>query len=101
MDQFTDSRKVQNLERDRARKGPEHGDMVFESAVLFLRDALLLREFTDAIKSGDSGRVYLVLKVWAFSYRGQGRTKYAQEALFLIHNVEHVWPAELRCVLPR
>ncbi|KZV63277.1 hypothetical protein PENSPDRAFT_590184 [Peniophora sp. CONT] len=93
---FADGRKVHQLERARARKGTEHGDMVFESAVLFLRDALLLREFTDAIKSGDSGRVYLVLKVWALSYRGQGRTKYAQEALFLIHNVEHVWPAELR-----
>jgi len=48
------------------------GDMVFENAVLFLQDTLLSREFTDAVKAGDSGRVVLVLKVWAFSFRGNG-----------------------------
>ena len=74
------------------------GDMVFENAVLFLRDTLLSREFTDAVKAGDSGRVVLVLKVWAFSFRGNGRTKYAHEMLHLIHNVEHVWPKKTRCV---
>ncbi|TFY76426.1 hypothetical protein EWM64_g7587 [Hericium alpestre] len=64
----------------------------FENAVLFLRDALLLFAFSNAIKTGDSGRVLVILKIWAFSFRGQGRTKYAQEVLFLIHNIEHVWP---------
>lgn len=48
------------------------GDMVFENAILFLRDALLSREFTDAIKCGDLGRVVLVLKVWALGFRGSG-----------------------------
>ncbi|KAF8949762.1 hypothetical protein BDZ97DRAFT_1772135, partial [Flammula alnicola] len=50
------------------------GDMVFENAILFLRDTLLSREFTDAVKAGDSGRVVLVLKTWALSFRGSGRT---------------------------
>lgn len=68
------------------------GDMVFENAILFLRDALISREFTDAVKAGDSGRVLLVLKVWALSFRGSGRTKYAYEMLHLIHNLTHVWP---------
>jgi len=66
--------------------------MVFENAILFLRDALLSREFTDAIKAGDSGRVVLILKVWALSFRGSGRTKYAYEMLQLIHNLTNVWP---------
>ena len=44
--------------------------MVFENAVLFLRDALISREFSDAVKVGDSGRVVLVLKTWALSFRG-------------------------------
>ncbi|KAF7372277.1 hypothetical protein MVEN_00087400 [Mycena venus] len=35
------------------------GDMVFENAILFLRDALLTREFADAVKRGDSGRVVI------------------------------------------
>ncbi|KAK1216531.1 hypothetical protein PQX77_020826 [Marasmius sp. AFHP31] len=75
------------------------GDMVYENAILFLRDALLSREFSDAVKAGDSGRVILVLKQWAFSYRGNGRTKYAYEMLHLIHNITHVWPKPLRDIV--
>ncbi|KAI0733681.1 hypothetical protein C8Q72DRAFT_881244 [Fomitopsis betulina] len=75
------------------------GDMVFENAVLLLRDALILRLLTDCIKCGDSDRVLLVLKVLALYYRGCGRTKYAQEVLFLIHNFKHVWPEPLRRIV--
>ena len=73
-------------------------DMVFKNAVLFLRDALISREFSDAVKAGDSGRVVLVLKVWALSFRGNGRTKYAHEMLHLIHNLSSVWSPAIRYV---
>ncbi|KAH9008822.1 hypothetical protein EDB84DRAFT_1549546, partial [Lactarius hengduanensis] len=105
VDTFTDARMVDNLrcsrrQEDEAPKescggqerGTLGGDMVFENAILFLRDGLILREFSDAIKSGDSGRVLLVLKLWALSFRGSGRSKYAYEVLHLLHNVTHVWP---------
>ncbi|TFK58861.1 hypothetical protein BDN72DRAFT_806316 [Pluteus cervinus] len=72
------------------------GDMVYEGAVLFLRDALISREFTEAIKAGDSGRVYLVLKKMCLSFRGSGRVKYAHELLHLIHHLEYVWPKPIR-----
>ncbi|KAJ6626313.1 hypothetical protein B0H10DRAFT_2211201 [Mycena sp. CBHHK59/15] len=52
------------------------GDMVFENTILFMRDALLTREFMDAVKAGDSGRIVNILRLWAFSYRGSGRTKH-------------------------
>lgn len=78
------------------RPFPNRGDMVLENAILFLRDALISREFTDAVKQGDSGRVVLVLKTWALSFRGSGRTKYAHEMLHLIHNISHVWPKAVR-----
>lgn len=74
------------------------GDMVYENAVLFLRDALISREYTDAIKAGDSGRVLLVLKIWALSFRGNGRTKYAYEMLHVIHNLTNVFPKGIRLV---
>jgi hypothetical protein len=74
------------------------GDMVFENGCLFLRDALLTRLFADAIKSGDSGLVILVLKHWVFSYRGNGRTKYAHEMLHLFHNLVNVWTKKIRYV---
>ncbi|KAF8153776.1 hypothetical protein B0H34DRAFT_753214 [Crassisporium funariophilum] len=82
-----------------AAPNTSEGDMVFENAILFLRDALLSREFTDAIKGGDSGRVMIILKTWALSFRGSGRTKYAHEMLHLIHNVQHVWPKKIHDIV--
>ncbi|KAI0351936.1 hypothetical protein OH77DRAFT_1486727, partial [Trametes cingulata] len=75
------------------------GDMVHENACLFLRDALILREFTDAIKGGYSGRIIRVLKILVLMYRGSGRSKYAHELLHLVHNLTHVWPKPLRSVM--
>ncbi|KAH9829307.1 uncharacterized protein C8Q71DRAFT_718418 [Rhodofomes roseus] len=75
------------------------GDMVFENAILLFRDALILRLLTDTVKCGDSGRLVLVFKILALYYRGCGRTKYAQEVLFVLHNIIHVWPEPLRKVV--
>ncbi|KAF8954128.1 hypothetical protein BDZ97DRAFT_1979464 [Flammula alnicola] len=72
------------------------GDMVFENGCLFLQDALLTRLFADAVQSGDSGLAILVLKQWSFSYRGNGRMKYAHEMLHLLHNLINVWTKEIR-----
>ncbi len=78
----------------------ESGDMVFENMALLVRDALILREFNDAIKGGYSGRIIRTLKVLTFMYRGLGRTKYAHESLHIVHNLTHVWPKALRYVTP-
>ncbi|KAJ8090066.1 hypothetical protein PM082_018646 [Marasmius tenuissimus] len=94
-DRFANTNTVIKLRSERELKGKGHGDVVFENAVLFLRDALYSYELTRAVKAGDSGRVVLVLKIWALSFRGSGRTKYAYEMLHLIHNLTHVWPKEV------
>ena len=73
-----------------------HGDMVFENATLFLHDALLLCEFTDAINSSDSGCVLIMLKLLALRYCGMGWTKYAHKTLTLLHNLTHIWPTPLQ-----
>ncbi|KAJ7768938.1 hypothetical protein B0H16DRAFT_1307636 [Mycena metata] len=75
------------------------GDQIFENSCLLLRDALISREFTDSIKAGDSGRIVLVLKLLALSFRGNGRSKYAYEMLHLIHNLTHVWPKPIRDIV--
>ncbi|KAJ7797568.1 hypothetical protein B0H14DRAFT_3493636 [Mycena olivaceomarginata] len=75
------------------------GHMVLKNAILFMRDALLTREFSDAIKIGDSGQVVLVLWAWTFCYRGSGRSKYAHEMLHLMHNLMCVWTKELRYIV--
>ncbi|KAK0437645.1 hypothetical protein EV421DRAFT_1973700 [Armillaria borealis] len=78
---------------------PLPGDEIFENAVLFIRDRLITRELADAVKAGDSGRVLLVLKLFAFSFQGNGHTKYAHEMLHLIHNITHVWPKPMRKIV--
>ncbi|KAJ7590258.1 hypothetical protein C8J56DRAFT_1048420 [Mycena floridula] len=104
-DNYTSALEVSDLRWEREMSKPRNedgttipavnmteGDMVYENALLFLRDALISREYTDAIKTGDSGRVLLVLKAWALGFQGNGRTKYAYEMLHIIHNLTHVWP---------
>ncbi|RDB26708.1 hypothetical protein Hypma_005341 [Hypsizygus marmoreus] len=116
--QFADADHVQELRelrvpeehrREAARKADKDanipsghvkaGNMVFENAVLFLRDALLTREFSDVIKRSDSGRVIIILKLWVFAYRRNGRTKYAHEMLHVLHNLINVWTDELRRIV--
>ncbi|KAF8074686.1 hypothetical protein FPV67DRAFT_1474575 [Lyophyllum atratum] len=98
-DTVAELRRRREIARQNVKPGepiPRDGDMVYENAILFLRDALLSREFTDAVKAGDSGRIVLILKIWALSFRGNGRTKYAHEMLHLIHNITSVWPKSIR-----
>jgi hypothetical protein len=95
---FTDAKLVDEL-REARILGEDGGDIVFENVVLFLRDALTSRMFTSAVKRGESGLVLLVLKTWALNFRGNGRTKYAHEMLHIIHNIEHVWPPEVRDIV--
>lgn len=96
--QYASNDKVYELRTQRREEKPDRlgGDMVFEDSSLFIRDALHFHEFIAAVKAGDSGRIILILKLWAFAFRANGRTKYAHEMLYLIHNLTHVWPPALR-----
>ncbi|KAJ7222700.1 hypothetical protein C8J57DRAFT_1440284 [Mycena rebaudengoi] len=75
------------------------GDMVYKNTLLFLRDALLTREFADAVKVRDSGCILIILRLWAFCYQGNGRTKYAHKMLHLLHNILCVWTKELHTII--
>ncbi|KAI0073016.1 hypothetical protein K474DRAFT_1604071 [Panus rudis PR-1116 ss-1] len=75
------------------------GDMVYENAILFICDALILRAFIDSIKSGASGCIVLTLKQLALMYRGSSHSKYAYEVMHLIHNLTSVWPKPLRNII--
>ncbi|KAG9118592.1 hypothetical protein FRC07_006824 [Ceratobasidium sp. 392] len=69
---YVDTATASNLQSDRIYANPEAkvGDMVYEGAVFFLRDALNLEELFDAVKCGHSGRILSVLKLFALSFRG-------------------------------
>ncbi|KAJ6527284.1 hypothetical protein B0H10DRAFT_2279228, partial [Mycena sp. CBHHK59/15] len=96
-DLVSDLRRKREMAREAAGVPP--GDQIFENACLFMRNALISREFTDSIKAGDSGRIVLVVKLLALSFRGNGRSKYAYEMLHLIHNLTHVWPKPIRAIV--
>ncbi|KAG8699950.1 hypothetical protein FRC09_006271 [Ceratobasidium sp. 395] len=97
-EKFTSVRTVDQLRTARkfAKPGESKGDMVYEDALLFMRDMLNLYELQTGVKQGDPGRVLIILKVFTLSFRGAGRTQYAQEMLHIIHNVEEIWPIPLR-----
>ncbi|CCO28719.1 hypothetical protein BN14_02717 [Rhizoctonia solani AG-1 IB] len=97
-DQYANAQTVQKLRSARrvASNDEREGDMVYENALLFMRDALTLRELITATKRGDPGCLILVFKVLALSFRASGRTQYAFEALSLIHHIEVIWPPLLR-----
>jgi hypothetical protein len=78
---------VEDLYFKQALDPDSKGDIVYKNALSFLRNALISREFSDMVKAGDSGRVFLVLKTWALSYRGNERVKYVYEMLNMIHNI--------------
>ncbi|KAG8789658.1 hypothetical protein FRC12_013326 [Ceratobasidium sp. 428] len=77
--------------RKRAKEDEMAGDILFEDSVLFICDALEFEEFIAAIKAGDSGRIISTLKLWTLSFQANGRSKYAKEMLYLIHNLTYVW----------
>jgi hypothetical protein len=99
-EKYTNMQTVEELRNGRkfAKPGQDAGDMVYEKALIFMRDMLNVQEIRFGIKRGDPSRVLLVLKVFALSFRGAGRTQYAHEILTLIHQVEKIWPIPLRCV---
>lgn len=71
-------------------------DLIFENNVLFLRDALVYREYEDAVSSGDTGRIERVLKYWTVMYQGTQLANYPQEMIHLMACLLKVWGEDLR-----
>ncbi|KAG8741879.1 hypothetical protein FRC12_015522 [Ceratobasidium sp. 428] len=97
-DKYTDVFAVDTLRMERKFAGPgeKKGDMIYENAILFMRDMLNVYEVRAAVKRGDPGCVLLMMKTFALSLQGAGRTHYAREILYIVHHVEKVWPTPLR-----
>ncbi|TDL17322.1 hypothetical protein BD410DRAFT_730160 [Rickenella mellea] len=74
----------------------ESRDIILENVILFNRDAVILREFTLAVKTGDIGRVMNVLAYWMVMFRGTGSMpKYADALFYLLKDLKTMKP-ELR-----
>lgn len=85
--------------RTAATKAKDVGDDMMAHSVYFNRDALLFCVFESAISYADPERVLLVMKYWAFSFRGCGLHNYARECLEVIVALETEMTPELRKIV--
>ena len=69
-------------------------DSIYENTVLLTRDLLYVIELTDAIATGDFGRIEDILPDIACIFRGAGSNNYSTEILHLIFNIKEVWTPE-------
>ncbi|KAI5781420.1 hypothetical protein EDC01DRAFT_632698 [Geopyxis carbonaria] len=59
----------------------EQRDRVYENAILLLRHSLQFRDFYDATRGGDVGRIAHMLEIWPAEFIGANQHRYANELL--------------------
>ena len=69
----------------------EERDIVHENAVLLLQHGSMYRDFCEAIKSADTGRVNHCLNFFAIWFQGSRKSKYALETMHLVACLNHLW----------
>jgi hypothetical protein len=83
------ARRVSELRRLPSSKR----DVPLENIILFNRDALILREYGDAVKRGDVGSILNVLSYWMVMFRGTGKMpKYADALFYLLARLKRMDP---------
>ncbi|RPA71814.1 hypothetical protein BJ508DRAFT_335679 [Ascobolus immersus RN42] len=66
-------------------------DVVEENAYLFIRDQLVIREYDNAIRAGDPGRLVRVIEYWCVIVQSSGHKNYALALVELVANLHVVW----------
>ena len=69
----------------------EERDIVHENAVLLLQHGSVYRDFCEALKSADTGRVNHCLNFFAIWFQGSRKSKYALETMHLVACLNHLW----------
>ncbi|KAH9858437.1 hypothetical protein C2E23DRAFT_716977 [Lenzites betulinus] len=84
-----------------AHKALLEGDEVLGHAILFNCDALMFREFSEAVRGADVGRMWLIYDFWVFMMRGAGCHNYGNEILEMKAQFQYELPPLLREVVER
>jgi hypothetical protein len=71
-------------------------DRVYENGLLFLQHGLIYRDFSDAMRSGDSGRIKNCLTFFMLWFQGSKFGNYAGELLHLVACLNHIWSTDMR-----
>ena len=79
------------IQRMREREEGER-DYPRENAHLFLRDMLVMRDYEDATRSGDSGRLIKAIQFWCILYQGSpGKKNYPNELIHFVASIKKLW----------
>ena len=74
---------IQIQDAERSPPNPRNEDGIFNYAHNILKTGLLLRDFQDAVREGDGGRIEYIWKFWILMFKVCGKTKYALAAIRL------------------
>ncbi|KAK0434248.1 hypothetical protein EV421DRAFT_1909559 [Armillaria borealis] len=77
----------------------DESDPVHQNVQCLLRDLLYFEELTQAISSGDFGRLEDILPDLAALFRGSGSNNYSTEILHLLYNLKKVWTPEFADIM--
>lgn len=90
------SNHPQPEERNETQKTTNKRDLLYENYLLFAREALVYREYEDAVSCGDVGRIEKVVRYWAVMYQGTKLTNYPQEMIHLVACLLKIWGGDIR-----
>lgn len=77
--------------------GLKERDPVYENSILFMRDAFVLREYAQARKNGDSGRIAKCIEYWCLFFLGSTWNKnYSKDTLHMVVCLKKVWGPRLK-----
>lgn len=71
-------------------------DILNENANLMLRDFLMVRDFDDAIKEADTGRLEKIIQFWCVQYQGTKHCNYSAELIHLVLCLRKLWKPAMR-----
>ena len=74
---------IQIQDAERSPPNPRNEDGIFNYAHNILKTGLLLRDFQDAVREGDGGRIEYIWKFLMLMFKVCGKTKYALAAIRL------------------
>ncbi|KAI0687714.1 hypothetical protein BC835DRAFT_1419737 [Cytidiella melzeri] len=97
---FEDYASTAALEVLRARPCAQQDDLL-DTSVQFCRDLLNYLDLDDTMKTGDVGRMELLLPRLLFRFHGGGSHNYAHEMLELMQGLWREWPDDLKSFVIR
>lgn len=92
-DRLCDYMLVHNL-RSGAAEAPDKRDTQHENHLLFMQQGLVMRNFTNAMKHGDSGMVQECLTYFTIWFQATRKHNYAFETIHLTACIKRLWSPE-------